>query len=71
MKTSSQLLLTFFLNAVWQIALVAALASFSSWLLRNSAARYLHWIWVSALLVIRIRLQADLSSEYAPMARLP
>src|SRR5438477_5720007 len=51
MKTSSQLLLTFLLNAVWQIALVAALASFSSWLLRNSAARYLHWIWVSALLL--------------------
>jgi len=51
MKTSSQLLLTFLLNAVWQIALVAALASFSAWLLRNSAARYLHWVWVSALLL--------------------
>src|SRR6476619_902645 len=51
MKTSSQLLLTFLLNAVWQIALVAALASLSAWLLRNSAARYLHWVWVSALLL--------------------
>jgi beta-lactamase regulating signal transducer with metallopeptidase domain/uncharacterized membrane protein YkoI len=51
MRNSSQLLLTFLLNACWQIALVAALASFSSWLLRNSAARYRHWIWVAALLL--------------------
>ena len=49
MRNSSQLLLTFLLNACWQIALVAALASFSSWLLRNSAARFRHWIWVAAL----------------------
>ena len=49
MRNSSQLLLTFLLNACWQIAIVAALASFSSWLLRNSAARYRHWIWVAAL----------------------
>ena len=35
MTTSSQLLLTFLLNAVWQIALIAALASFGAWLLRH------------------------------------
>jgi bla regulator protein blaR1 len=45
----SQILLTFLLNACWQIVLIAALASFGSWLLRHSAARYRHWIWVSAL----------------------
>ena len=49
MRTASQLLLTFLLNACWQIALVAAFASLSSWLLRNSAARYRHWVWVAAL----------------------
>ena len=49
MKTSSQLLLTFLLNAVWQIALIAALASFGAWLLRRSAIRYQHWLWVAAL----------------------
>src|SRR5262245_9161438 len=49
MKISSQVLLTFLLNACWQIALVTALASISSWLLRNSAARYRHWVWVAAL----------------------
>src|SRR5215216_5098090 len=49
MRTSSQLLLTFLLNACWQIALIAALASSGSWLLRNSVARYRHWVWASAL----------------------
>ncbi len=46
---NSQLLLTFLLNACWQIALIALLAAFASWLLRNSEARYQHWLWVSAL----------------------
>lgn len=49
MKTSSELLLTFLLNACWQVALIAALASCGSWLLKNSVARYRHWLWVSAL----------------------
>src|SRR5215467_13142916 len=49
MKISSQLLLTFLLNAVWQVALVAALASLGAWLLRNSAMRYQHGLWVAAL----------------------
>ena len=48
MRTSSQLLLTFLLNAVWQIALITALASFGAWLLRHST-RYQHWLWVAAL----------------------
>jgi beta-lactamase regulating signal transducer with metallopeptidase domain len=51
MRTISQLLLTFLLNSVWQIALIATLASVSSWLLRDSAARYRHWLWVAALLL--------------------
>ncbi|HEX7332048.1 MAG TPA: M56 family metallopeptidase [Pyrinomonadaceae bacterium] len=49
MRISSQLLLTFLLNAIWQVALIAALAALGSWLLRNSVARYRHWIWVNAL----------------------
>src|ERR1051325_6362809 len=46
---SSQWLLTFLLNSVWQVALIAGLAAFCSWLLRNSVARYRHWLWSSAL----------------------
>jgi len=49
MSTGSQLLLTFLLNAVWEIALIAALASFGAWLLRHAATRYQHWLWVAAL----------------------
>jgi beta-lactamase regulating signal transducer with metallopeptidase domain len=49
MRTSSELLLTFLLNAVWQIALIGALASLGAWLLRQSATRYQHWLWVAAL----------------------
>ncbi|HEU4712439.1 MAG TPA: M56 family metallopeptidase [Pyrinomonadaceae bacterium] len=49
MRTSSQLLLNFLLNAVWQIALIAALTNLGAWFLRSSSARYRHWLWVSAL----------------------
>ena len=49
MRLSSQLLLTFLLNAFWQVALIAAFASLGSWLLRNSVARYRHWVWATAL----------------------
>jgi len=49
MRLSSQLLLTFLFNAFWQIALIAGTASLGSWLLRNSFARYRHWVWATAL----------------------
>ncbi len=49
METSSRILLTFLLNACWQIALIAAVAAFCDWLLRESAARYRNWLWVAAL----------------------
>jgi beta-lactamase regulating signal transducer with metallopeptidase domain len=49
MRLSSQLLLTFLFNAFWQIALIAGFASIGSWLLRNSFARYRHWVQAAAL----------------------
>src|SRR5215470_5139330 len=49
MKLSSQLLLTFLLNACWQILLITTFASIGSWLLRNSFARYRHFVWATAL----------------------
>ena len=51
MRTSSELLLTFLLNAVWQIPLIAAAAALSAWLLKQSSVRHRHWTWVSALLL--------------------
>lgn len=49
MKVVAQLLLTFLLNASWQIALVAGFALVCDWLLRPTAARYRHGLWVAAL----------------------
>jgi beta-lactamase regulating signal transducer with metallopeptidase domain/uncharacterized membrane protein YkoI len=51
MERSSQLLLTFLLNACWQVALIAAVAAFCDWLLRQAAARHRHWLWVTALVL--------------------
>jgi TonB family protein len=51
MRTLSQLLLTFLVNAGWQLALIAAVTSICSWLLRNAAARQRHPLWVVALLM--------------------
>ncbi len=49
MRVGAQLLLTFLLNASWQIALVAAFASVCDWLLRGTAARCRHALWIAAL----------------------
>jgi TonB family protein len=49
MKTINAFLLTFLLNALWQIALVAAAAALGDWLLRRTFVRYRHFLWVAAL----------------------
>ena len=49
METSSRLLLTFLLNACWQVALIAAVAVLCDRLLRDAPARYRHWLWMAAL----------------------
>ena len=49
MRVSSQFLLTFLLNAAWQIPLIAGLALLGNRLLRTSSARYSHLLWVVAL----------------------
>lgn len=49
MRAISQLLLTFLLNACWQIVLVTLATALCAWLLRGTAARYLHLLWVIAL----------------------
>lgn len=49
MKVAAQLLLTFLLNASWQIALIVAFAALCDLLLRGTTARYRHGLWVAAL----------------------
>jgi TonB family protein len=51
MRVGAQLVLTFLLNASWQIALVVAFAIACDWLLRGTAARYRHWLWIAALVL--------------------
>jgi TonB family protein len=50
-RTVSQYLLTFLLNASWQILLIAAVASLCDRILSGAAARYRHGVWVAALLL--------------------
>ncbi|HEV2884707.1 MAG TPA: hypothetical protein VGW36_07615, partial [Pyrinomonadaceae bacterium] len=49
MRTVSQFLLTFLLNASWQILLIAAMACLCDRILSGAAARYRHTVWVVAL----------------------
>ena len=49
MRTLSQFLLTFLLNASWQILLIAAMACLCDRILSGTAARYRHTVWVVAL----------------------
>jgi len=48
---TSELAMNFLVNAGWQIVAVALVAWISANLLRNTAARYRHALWVSALVM--------------------
>jgi beta-lactamase regulating signal transducer with metallopeptidase domain len=73
MKLSSQLLLTFLLNACWQILLITSFASLGSWLLRNFFARYRHWVWAIALTNSPITFETHSMSAFVaePVLSLP
>jgi beta-lactamase regulating signal transducer with metallopeptidase domain len=47
----SELLLNFIINATWQIAVIALLATAIARLLNNAPARYRHLLWVGVLLL--------------------
>ena len=49
MRTVSQFLLTFLLNASWQILLIAAMAGLCDRILSAASARYRHTVWVVTL----------------------
>ena len=51
MRFSAQLLLTFLLNASWQVALIVAFGALCDWLLRGTSARLRHVLWISILLL--------------------
>src|SRR5215475_2442471 len=49
MRAISQLLLTFLLNACWQIVFITLAAALCAWFLRRTSARYRYLLWVIAL----------------------
>ena len=51
MEKISYSVLTFLLNALWQVAVVYLVAAFFARLMRNTPARYIHFVWVLALLL--------------------
>jgi TonB family protein len=51
MKIAAEYFLSFLLNATWQVALVAVVASLADLLLRRTMARYRHRVWVAALVL--------------------
>jgi len=73
MKTSN-LLLTFLLNALWQIPLITGAAALGAWSVRQSSAKNRHWIWVCALLLsllvpVLATSRVWLNNESAPAIR--
>src|SRR4051812_43258712 len=50
MLTNDELLLTFLVNAAWQIPAIAGLAAITTRLLRKGPASYRHVVWVIALI---------------------
>ncbi len=50
METLSWYLLTFLLNSLWQIPLIACVAALATWLLRDDPANHRHAVWVVALI---------------------
>ena len=50
MQTTTELLLTFLLNACWQVPLIFVLASAGDYFLRDTSTRYRHWLWIGALM---------------------
>jgi hypothetical protein len=46
---ASQILVTFLVNAAWQIPVITAVAAVGSKLMRRAPAGYRHLVWVAAL----------------------
>src|SRR5205823_13332024 len=49
MKVTGELVLSFLLNASWQVMLIGAAALLGDLMLRRTAGKYRHLLWVAAL----------------------
>ncbi|HEY3837026.1 MAG TPA: hypothetical protein VGL72_10665 [Bryobacteraceae bacterium] len=66
METISRWLLTFLLNSLWQVAVVAGVAAMACRFLRKSPASHWHAVWVTALMLAMVLPVASLR-QAAPM----
>ena len=75
MLTSDEMLLTFLVNAAWQIPAVVGLAAITSRLLRKGPASYRHLVWVvamiAAVIVPVLSAQRTASPPRSPRTYLP
>jgi beta-lactamase regulating signal transducer with metallopeptidase domain len=68
MRTPDGLALTFLLNALWQVAAVAAAAALGDRLLRRGPARYRHALWLGATLACLLLPLWSLAPRETPTA---
>jgi TonB family protein len=68
MHAVNRLVVTFLLNASWQIALIAAMGWLCSRLLRNFSSRYVYRLWTACLV---LALLAPLLSLFSPAEIVP
>jgi beta-lactamase regulating signal transducer with metallopeptidase domain len=72
METISRYLLTFLLNSLWQIPLIAAVAALACRLMRNGPPGHRHSVWVAALLAaVLLPLASVRSAERAASGPFP
>lgn len=64
MERISWYLLTFLLNSLWQIPVIACVAGVAAWLLRHGPANHRHVVWVVALIAsIALPVASTLTSQ--------
>lgn len=69
MEWISRMVVTFLIDSMVQVAVIAGLALVCSWALRRAAARYQHVLWVAALLLSSLLPVWSLKSANFPAVR--
>jgi beta-lactamase regulating signal transducer with metallopeptidase domain len=70
MERINEYLLTFLLNAAWQVVMIAGIAALANHLIRKGPARYRHILWVAAM-VAAVLLPLTSIRRPEPTASLP
>ncbi|MFZ1129542.1 MAG: hypothetical protein WAN38_02160, partial [Terriglobales bacterium] len=69
MEWISRMVVTFLIDSMVQVVVIAGLALVCSWALRRAAARYQHVLWVAALLLSSLLPVWSLKSANFPAVR--